>query len=271
MKKSLLLPLVVALCMQHPATLRAALVLHYTFDDATEFTSATGDTISDSSGNGRDATEGPRNILWDSGGISGGAIDVRTNNTYFSPTVNLSAGLVPANRYTLVFWVKSADTNNFKDWGQVEYSDGQRAELRTLDANPNRGFYYRDTGPTPDWLSVNRGINLKDNEWHQIALVFSPIDNSLTTYLDGSNPHTITGNPRTNGEYVQSILIGRSSASDGPTGLMDDVQLYNIALSAEQVTFLYNNPGQVIPEPSVAALLALALGASLTRRRRGGR
>lgn len=49
----------------------------------------------------------------------------------------LSAGLVPANEYTLASWVKSSNITNFEDWGQVVYSDNQVAQLRTFDANPN--------------------------------------------------------------------------------------------------------------------------------------
>lgn len=106
-----------------PGMTGAALVLHDTFDDRTGFTSATGDLISDASRQRPKCHGGSCDILWN----SGGAIDAATNTSYFSPSVPLSAGLVPANEYTLATWVTSSNITNFEDWGQVVYSDNQVA------------------------------------------------------------------------------------------------------------------------------------------------
>ena len=51
-------------------------------------------------------------------------------------------------------------------------------------------------------------------------------------------------------------------------GLLDDVQVYNEALSAAEVASLYNSPGSVIPEPSTALLGLVSCGLLLVRRRR---
>lgn len=53
-----------------------------------------------------------------------------------------------------------------------------------------------------------------------------------------------------------------------PNGFIDDFQLYDEVLTQSQISFLFNNPGSVIPEPSSMTLVGLC-GLAFLRRRRG--
>lgn len=123
----------------------------YRFDQSADFTAATGDTITDSSGNNRHGIEGA-NITWNSGGVRGGAIttSAATNGPFFSTA--FPPGLIAGNRFTISFWAKTgatSTTDNYKDWGRLDFSNGtttQHVQLRSLPlASPdNGGFYFRD-------------------------------------------------------------------------------------------------------------------------------
>lgn len=52
-------------------------------------------------------------------------------------------------------------------------------------------------------------------------------------------------------------------------GVLDDFQFYSQALTAEEVNFAFNHPGQLaVPEPSTLALVALGAAILLVGRRR---
>lgn len=112
--------------------------------------------------------------------------------------------------------------------------------------------------------------NIYNGAWRHVAFTVSGTTFSL--YVDGvlsGTPSTLTPDFIDNGE-AEIFRIGalaRSSNGDFFTGLLDDVQIYGSALTGSNVTFLFNNPGTAIPEPSAALLGGLGLLALLRRRR----
>jgi len=107
--------------------------------------------------------------------------------------------------------------------------------------------------------------NLNDGQWHHI--VFTKNGDEHRIYLDGvlDNSKTLTDVDITSEENV--IIGARSGGSDAFfLGVIDEVRIYNSALSEEGISDLYNNygyttenyPGKVLvrkytePEPSVS-------------------
>ena len=115
--------------------------------------------------------------------------------------------------------------------------------------------------------SVNDGV------WHQIVAVFNT-GGTHSIYVDGSPVEASTASQGipSNGA---AFLIGGVNQSGTPnaryTGLIDEVQVYDQALSDTQIDFLFQNPTQVVPEPGTLSLLSVGLFASwiaLKRRKR---
>ncbi|MCH2169498.1 PEP-CTERM sorting domain-containing protein [Myxococcota bacterium] len=116
-------------------------------------------------------------------------------------------------------------------------------------------------GPVPDagaWLHVS---GVYDPGTRQDLFVNGVLSNGAIagtiqgSYLDGSHP----------------FLIGQAIANTGTRvegfqGFIDDVYIYNRALSPTEVSTLYS----AVPEPSTGLLLSLGIiGMTLQRRRRG--
>jgi hypothetical protein len=86
---------------------------------------------------------------------------------------------------------------------------------------------------------------VNDNTWHHAVLIVdTPANGGSKLYLDGaligSSPWTGTAQATTS---TQDLLIGNmpTSSSNYYQGLIDDVRVYNRALTAGQVTDLYNS------------------------------
>ena len=77
-----------------------------------------------------------------------------------------------------------------------------------------------------------------DNDWHLV--VFSRNNDQFRFYVDGEHEHSFTGN--SNPLKNEELDLGRSLWSNALYfhGYIDDVRIYNRALSAAEVQALYN-------------------------------
>jgi hypothetical protein len=84
------------------------------------------------------------------------------------------------------------------------------------------------------------GINTSDNIWHHYTLSFSPTDSSL--YVDGKFASSTTANSDTVNFVIRYFGSQQSQPSYGTwlNGQIDDVQIFNYALTATQAKTLYN-------------------------------
>ena len=105
------------------------------------------------------------------------------------------------------------------------------------------------------------GLELKDG-WHHVAVTYAGGDSDdISVYLDGElqSASTLAGSSKRLDTQTGPAAIGRSvSGTKYYTGLIDDVRLYDVALSAEQVLALFEEHTQTVlaednpeePEPS---------------------
>jgi hypothetical protein len=198
---------------------------HYALNEGT------GTIATDASGNGNNGTI--NGATWATG-KSGGGLSF-DGNDYVIKT-NPSAGLKPSLEVATAAWIKTSAT----DTGGAEIvSMGDSYALR-VETNGNiRLFYYNGSS----WNSIKTtGVNVLDGAWHHI--VGQKTSTALQIYVDGiskaSTPNTGTI------AYTRGtdLFIGRHG--DGVdnynfNGIIDDIRIYNRALSNQEVQNLYTN------------------------------
>ncbi|MEM9345948.1 MAG: LamG domain-containing protein [Planctomycetota bacterium] len=239
----------------------AGLVGHWTFDS--DYTSTTGmnNATEPVSGNNIDNTDFQ---------IGGGSASFSGSGN--SDEVVVGDIDLTGTGYTLMAWVLSDGNSLGNDYiagKENAYHLGIRSSgtvwgsVRT-DAGGNTFTPTGDNGST---------IATTGNTWSHIVVVYD--GTSLLRYVDG----TLTGNAVANSGNMlpndTDFKIGNDSGSANRlfVGNIDDVALFDEALSAADILAIYNgglagqNVAQVIPEPGSLALLGLG-GLCLMRRRR---
>jgi type II secretory pathway pseudopilin PulG len=164
-------------------------------------------------------------------------VDGLANSAYsFDGTgdyVNLgnSSSLTPQGNFTYSLWIKPSTLQR----GGNNYA-GILAKGSILDIRirPDGIILYYTSGMSDNWV-IGGGSSLFNGNWHNI--VFSYNGTHKKVYIDGSlfNSRAITGSLGTN---TNDFFIG--SNTENYTGLMDEVKVYDRALTQTEVTALYN-------------------------------
>jgi alpha-L-arabinofuranosidase len=186
-------------------------------------------------------------------GVSGSAIDLNgpSPSRYVSMPPNIVSGL---SDFTIAAWVnlRSVDT-----WSRVfDFGTGQTVNMFLT---PNAGgtgrprFAITISGNGAE-QQINSSVALPANQWTHLAVTLS--GTTATLYLNGVargvNPN-MTLHPSSLGPTNQN-WIGRSQYSADPllNGSVDDVQIYNRALSAGEVQALNASPGSTTGGGAIA-------------------
>ena len=228
-------------------------------------------TFDDVSNLGKDSSKSGNNLTNDgdvsyaAGGQFGGALsldgdgDMLTGNPFSAvPTGN--------EQYSLSAWVKTTTdgSRGIVGWGEF---------ANTLDSN---AFRLGDTDKLNNyWWGVGMElvspVNLLDDNWHHVASTYD--GTTATLWVDGGSIGSTT--PGVIASQATNFSIGRTCPPCGGgeffNGLLDDVAIFDYALSSDQITALHtgaNTPGN-LPEPSTGLLVVIALASLAAVRGRG--
>jgi len=157
-------------------------------------------------------------------------VDCGTNSSILSDTTTVSAWVKydgSQSNAPLLRW--STNTAPPPPSLHVEYTGASNGPLLYLGNTEWR--YFSPTNP----------VNIYDNNWHQMIFVVenNDVDGSLL-FVDGQQ-QAISTTDTSGGAAIKTRLdIGRSGSSNYFNGSLDDVRIYNRALSASEISNLYN-------------------------------
>jgi hypothetical protein len=218
-----------------PDDLKRGLVLHFNFDS--EPVAGIIPDLSGQGNNGKDV-----NVQWIADGHRGGSVQFGLTKSYI--TVSNNASLNPP-QLTLSAWIKTS----YQDWVWRRIFDKGTGQGYVLSmCGDDKGKSYRgevDIEPGNSW--AHSGIKVTDGCWHHVAGTFD--GTYAKVYVDGQR----AGKP-VNWEgkipyTAYDLTIGANRSNPKPAlgevdasfnGMMDDVMMFNRALSAEEVRTLFD-------------------------------
>lgn len=268
----------------------ADLVVHYKFDETS------GQTAVDSAGADQNLVTSNGGVGW-TAGLIGNAVnltqDVMVSHNVSSgtvtPTSNYATGAIGnGDSFTMSAWINEADGQSgyrgifTTGTGDVDFAGGVNdVDVSGTTTDENWGLNLEATRRADIRANTTGGSNGIDigtvvgDTWHHLVLVHTDGVGSVA-YFDGVASPVFTGSTDFGGEN-QFWQLGTDRNNNGRrfTGLVDDLAIWNEALTSEQVTNIYNgglngiDAATAVPEPSSFAVLALCgMGAALRRRRK---
>jgi hypothetical protein len=215
-----------SLCCSHACFAAApGLVAAYGFDENA------GMTVSDASGNSNQGTVS--GATWVAGKYGS---SLRFNGTSALVTVPDSNSLDVATAFTIQAWVYPTASNNWRTVVMKDAPSGLAYAIYSHN-NGNRPAGYIRTGTD---VAVNGSAALALNTWSHVALIYN--GSTLRLYVNGvqRGSRTTTGAvPATAG----NLTIGGNMAwGEYFAGSIDEVRIYNRALSVTEITTDMNTP-----------------------------
>lgn len=200
-------------------------------------------TAADSSGNNNTGTltNGP---VWMTGGQDNGGLTFDGTNQYVNLGTN--PALAGGSAVTVSAWVKPTVTDGEiiarRDFSAVQLSwelliNGGQAQFTDAVG----------AGSYPDF-TVTSGSTINTGVWTHIVGVYSNTHGVLRIYVNGIADGTTNGSGTIRSDSGVKTFIGAySDASSNPAnpfpGTIDDVRIYNRALTATEVSDLYHATG----------------------------
>ena len=270
MKKIVSLLTIFGICVNGWSTLTITdgLVAHYTF-----------------SGNLNDSSQSTNNLTVTSTGTSLGADRFGNSNNALrlGSTVDFAQSdknisISGNGSHSVSVWIKSDYATNRWNTGTIlKFGDeSQIAGVNALKIELTASGRLTMWGQYADWNAQNLSDTFKS--WTQIVYTYNGDLFSSAFYINGNGvPSSVSGlYQATTFNIVNTpLVIGKFGLGDGgyedygsglPNGLVDELRVYNRALSSSEIQQIYTL--ESVPEPSALSLLAVGLGVVLRRRRR---
>ena len=206
--------------------------------------------VNDESGNGNNGTVNGATLTTDRNGNANSAYSFDGNDLISilnSPSFNFGT----TNNFTMSLWFKRQSTSD--EWDVLlSYSCPDEGGGGGLQLGTTTNFHLEFGSSGAEFFD---GGNVNDTSWHMLTVTFDRVIDIVKIYQDGeyvSNinvPNTYTYSPTCN----SNILIG-GERNYWPqyyfNGLIDDIAIYNRALTQEEIIQLYT----ATPAPTEVAI-----------------
>src|SRR3989344_1357743 len=227
-----------------PGALNSGQVGYWKMGEASWTNNCSTTSVTDSSGNGNNGTSCPNGtgISAPSVGKFGNAPDLNGSTQYLSAAHSTSLDITGS--ITVAGWMKSDNTSG------THYiaSKGDFTNSRLwglLQSNTTIQFFIN--GSSGYTLLTSDAGSMPDTNWHHVAGVYD--GTNMNIYVDGILAKSTAKTGTINSSSVAVLigtLINNGSNQEFFDGKLDEVRIYNRALSASEVTQLYNfAPGPI--------------------------
>ncbi|HEX5397670.1 MAG TPA: LamG-like jellyroll fold domain-containing protein [Verrucomicrobiae bacterium] len=225
-----------------PENLRSGLVLFYNFDAAPD-----AGTVPDASGHGNNGSA--TGVQWVANSRNaGGCAQFGLTNSYI--TVPNNPSLNPP-RFSLAAWIKTDYTD--KVWRRIFDKSFPKSFDLTMGGDVPNGRSFRGVvGLEIGDAWAGSGMKVADDRWHHVVGTFDGAE--LRLYVDGQLRRRTAVKTKPAPTPVD-LTIGHNPPTAGGgddssfNGEMDDVMMFNRALSAAEVQALFTTQGGVSAPP----------------------
>jgi hypothetical protein len=215
-----------------PASLSNGLVAYYPFNG----------NANDESGNGHHGTVNGATLTTDRFGNSNVAYSFDGRNNHIQVNDNT---IFHNQTFSVSIWANGRDFNGFKQLFTKNFGTSANESINivannlsiwNLTAQVGGNNYYGTLIKSPTLFNIN--------EWHLVTYVFNGKNNIQRIYIDASE---VTNNIANTGiDYDNKpITIGSQLENNVMSyffnGKLDDIRIYNRALTQEEITYLANN------------------------------
>ncbi len=253
MKKHLLAALFTTLAVGSSSA--ATMVAYYTFDDANDIGKNSADNAN-TDWNGFGVTQ---NADAKFGTSSGNFYNDAWDNDFGTDTgIDLSS-------FSVSMHVKGGANNAWHDYMSIGTGGNTVHVLEQTNTGAVANYNVNTVGGDGGQAGPYDNINVTDGNWHHIGMTVG--NNTVTLYVDGvaraSADYTGSGTPTA---FQIGARFGAGRAMEN--ALIDDVSVWDGALTATEMATLSSNAATSVPEPSSTALIGLGGLALILRRRK---
>jgi hypothetical protein len=206
---------------------------------AYSFNQGSGTTAADSSGNG--ITGILSGATWAAAGEYGGALSFNGTSSYVD--LGNPAAIQNTGSMTWAAWVNA--TGNPPDDGQIvaKSNDASGWQFKTSPDTGLETFGVKVSGSTSSAQRYSKTVRAL-NTWYHVAAVYNAATATLDIYVNGVLDNGVLRGaiPSSQAPTTLNVNIGRRSGGYYFKGLIDEVQIYNRALSQAEIQTIMNTP-----------------------------
>ncbi len=176
------------------------------------------------------------------------------------------------NSFTVSAWIKNAQTN--PNLTRTIIAKGDKLQMRLNALNQVEVWMDDDNG-----AKITSTMTISDTNWHQVSFVYN--SGTIFLYIDGVLDHSKQNieapTPNFNYLSIGSLYIDKNTISNPLLGEIDEVYIWNQALTENQVRYLMNQEverfevsgtdyvsGKIIPGATLSSEIPLIPWSTLT-------